>query len=250
MRFIHRRTDQDRPHRRRLGLLGDSMVAAPQLSAARRGSTTWCSTTWPRATMAILALRARAKPELGYADRLRRDRDEAGARRDRAHGHQGLSERGRHPSAGLRRRARCAGREPRACRCASRWSRATTSARAWPNCVPRHAATCSWARPLPEKVLSANAYLGALPIAASAGRGRRRGDHGPLRRQRRSPLGLLMHEFGRQPGDFDRLASGSLAATSSNVGCQATGGLHTDWDEICPTGANIGYLIVECQRRR
>ena len=38
--------------------------------------------------------------------------------------------------------------------------------------------------PLPERIVSANAYLGAMPDRARAGRGRRHRDHRPLRRQR------------------------------------------------------------------
>jgi hypothetical protein len=56
---------------------------------------------------------------------------------------------------------------------------------------------------------------------------------------------VLMHEFGWQPGDHDLLAAGSLAGHIIECGCQATGGLHTDWDTV-PDWPNIGYPIVEC----
>ena len=59
-------------------------------------------------------------------------------------------------------------------------------------------------------------------------------------------LGVLMHEFGWAPDDFDRLAAGSLAGHIIECGCQATGGLHTDWASV-PDWANIGYPIVECR---
>jgi hypothetical protein len=58
-------------------------------------------------------------------------------------------------------------------------------------------------------------------------------------------LGALMHEFGWKADDYDRLASGSLAGHIIECGCQATGGLHTDWEDI-PDWAHIGYPIVEC----
>ncbi|HEY2257399.1 MAG TPA: acyclic terpene utilization AtuA family protein [Variovorax sp.] len=97
---------------------------------------------------------------------------------------------------------------------------------------------------LPSKVLSANAYLGALPIAAALAAG---ADVVITGRCVDSAvtLGPLMHEFGWASDDYDRLASGSLAGHIIECGCQATGGLHTDWEEI-PDWADIGYPIVEC----
>jgi len=97
---------------------------------------------------------------------------------------------------------------------------------------------------LPEKVLSANAYLGALPIAAALAAG---ADVVITGRCVDSAvtLGPLMHEFGWQPGDYDLLASGSLAGHIIECGCQATGGLHTDWEDI-PDWAHMGYPVVEC----
>jgi hypothetical protein len=43
---------------------------------------------------------------------------------------------------------------------------------------------------------------------------------------------------------FDRLAGASLAGHIIECGCQATGGLFTDWDTV-PDWAHIGYPIVE-----
>ncbi|MGO4393646.1 acyclic terpene utilization AtuA family protein [Variovorax sp. M-6] len=97
---------------------------------------------------------------------------------------------------------------------------------------------------LPEKVLSANAYLGAVPIAAALAAG---ADVVITGRCVDSAvtLGPLMHEFGWSSDDFDLLASGSLAGHIIECGCQATGGLHTDWEDI-PDWANMGFPIVEC----
>ncbi|MDB6001119.1 MAG: hypothetical protein JWP52_2818 [Rhizobacter sp.] len=97
---------------------------------------------------------------------------------------------------------------------------------------------------LPEKVLSANAYLGALPIVQALAAG---ADVVITGRCVDSAvtLGPLMHEFGWTADDFDLLASGSLAGHIIECGCQATGGLHTDWEDI-PDWAHIGYPIVEC----
>ena len=88
--------------------------------------------------------------------------------------------------------------------------------------------------PLPERLLTANAYLGALPIAA-----RRWTPGAEVVITGRCvdsavTLGALMHEFGWAPTTTTGWR-GSLAGHIIECGCQATGGLHTDW-EACPTG--------------
>jgi hypothetical protein len=100
--------------------------------------------------------------------------------------------------------------------------------------------------PLPERILSANAYLGAFPIAAALAAGAdvvvtgRCVDSAVV-------LGPLVHELGWSAGDLDLLAAGSLAGHVVECGCQATGGLHTDWERVAPSWADIGYPIVECR---
>lgn len=98
--------------------------------------------------------------------------------------------------------------------------------------------------PIPEKLISANAYLGGIPIAAALAAGAdvvitgRVVDSAVV-------LGALMHEFGWKQDDYDQLSGASLAGHIIECGCQATGGLHTDWASI-PDWDNIGYPIVEC----
>ncbi|MDQ0026015.1 hypothetical protein J2X90_003838 [Variovorax paradoxus] len=98
--------------------------------------------------------------------------------------------------------------------------------------------------PLPDRVLTANAYLGARPIQAALDAGAQVVITGRCV-DSAVTLGVLMHAFGWQPGDHDLLAAGSLAGHVIECGCQATGGLHTDWDTV-PDWPNIGYPIVEC----
>ncbi|MBP0439940.1 acyclic terpene utilization AtuA family protein [Tianweitania sediminis] len=97
--------------------------------------------------------------------------------------------------------------------------------------------------PMPEKLWSFNAYLGARPIAAALGRG---ADIVITGRCVDSAvtLGASLHAFGWPLDDYDRLASASLAGHILECGAQATGGIHTDWDK---TGdwATIGYPIAE-----
>jgi hypothetical protein len=97
---------------------------------------------------------------------------------------------------------------------------------------------------LPERVLTANAYLGARPIQAALDAGAQVVITGRCV-DSAVTLGVLMHEFKWQSGDYDLLAAGSLAGHIIECGCQATGGLHTDWDTV-PDWPNIGYPIVEC----
>ena len=97
---------------------------------------------------------------------------------------------------------------------------------------------------LPERVLTANAYLGARPIQAALDAGAQVVITGRCV-DSAVTLGVLMHEFKWLPGDHDLLAAGSLAGHIIECGCQATGGLHTDWDTV-PDWPRIGYPIVEC----
>jgi hypothetical protein len=100
-------------------------------------------------------------------------------------------------------------------------------------------------RPLPEKLLSANAYLGALPIKAALDAGAQVVITGRCV-DSAVTLGVLMHEFDWRADQYDLLASGSLAGHIIECGCQATGGLFTDWREV-PDWPHIGYPVVECQ---
>ncbi|MDB5359901.1 MAG: hypothetical protein JWO51_1198 [Rhodospirillales bacterium] len=98
--------------------------------------------------------------------------------------------------------------------------------------------------PLPSKLLSMNAYLGALPIAAALDAGAdivitgRCVDSAIV-------LGPLIHRFGWTADQYDLLAAGSLAGHVIECGTQATGGVSTDWRDV-PGWDRMGYPIVEC----
>ncbi len=98
---------------------------------------------------------------------------------------------------------------------------------------------------LPEKLASANAYLGAVPIAAALAQG---ADIVITGRCVDSALALgpLMHEFGWAADDYDRLAAGSLVGHILECGAQGSGGLHTDWEAV-ERWEDIGYPIAECR---
>jgi len=94
-------------------------------------------------------------------------------------------------------------------------------------------------------LMSANAYLGAAPIAQALAAGAdivvtgRCVDSATL-------LGIAIHEFGWRLTDYDRLAQASLAGHLVECGAQATGGLFTDWEQV-PDWADIGYPLVRLQ---
>jgi len=96
---------------------------------------------------------------------------------------------------------------------------------------------------LPPRLLSANAYLGAFPIAAALDRG---ADVVITGRCVDSalPLGALISEFGWKRDDWDLLASGSLVGHILECGAQGSGGLHTDWERV-ERWDDIGYPIAE-----
>ena len=94
-------------------------------------------------------------------------------------------------------------------------------------------------------LMSANAYLGAAPVAQALASGAdivvtgRCVDSASL-------LGIAIHEFGWGMTDYDRLAQASLAGHLVECGAQATGGLFTDWEQV-PDWADIGYPLVRLQ---
>lgn len=98
---------------------------------------------------------------------------------------------------------------------------------------------------LPPDITSINAYLGAFPIAHALAGG---ADIVVTGRNVDSALtlGPLIHEFGWQPDDYDRLAGGTAAGHLLECGAQACGGTFTDW-RIVPDWATPGYPIAECR---
>ncbi len=95
-----------------------------------------------------------------------------------------------------------------------------------------------------DRVLSANAYIGATPIVEALGKGANVVITG---RSTDTALTMapLLYEFGWAKDDWDRLAAGIVAGHIIECGAQCSGGnCLYDWRSI-PDLANIGYPIVE-----
>jgi hypothetical protein len=97
--------------------------------------------------------------------------------------------------------------------------------------------------PTPDTIVTANAYLGATPIARALALGADVVITGRVVDSALT-LGALIHEFGWTPEDYDKLSAGSLAGHIIECGAQGSGGLFTDWEDV-PDWAHIGYPIVE-----
>lgn len=95
-----------------------------------------------------------------------------------------------------------------------------------------------------DKVQSANVYLGAEPLVEALGKGAQIIVGGRLT-DTGLTLAPLMHEFGWQFGDWDKVATGTIAGHIIECGAQCSGGnCQFDWTNI-PDMANVGFPIVE-----
>ncbi|MGQ0543210.1 MAG: acyclic terpene utilization AtuA family protein [Blastocatellia bacterium] len=95
-----------------------------------------------------------------------------------------------------------------------------------------------------DKVQAANVYLGAAGLVEALGRGAQIIVGGRLT-DTGLTLAPLMHEFGWQFDDWDKVSAGTIAGHIIECGAQVSGGnCQYEWQSI-PDMANIGFPIVE-----
>lgn len=99
--------------------------------------------------------------------------------------------------------------------------------------------------PIVEKVMSANAYLGARPVVEALAQDAQIVLCGRVT-DTALALAPMIHEFGWADGDWNRLAAGTIAGHIIECGAQCTGGNFTRWWEV-PDLWNVGYPIVEAR---
>src|SRR5439155_5984221 len=96
-----------------------------------------------------------------------------------------------------------------------------------------------------ERVVSANAYLCAKPIADALKLGASVVITGRVAYASLN-LGPAAHAFVLTWEDWDRLSAGTVAGHLIECGAQVTGGLWCNWQEA-PDLANVGYPILEIE---
>jgi hypothetical protein len=94
-----------------------------------------------------------------------------------------------------------------------------------------------------DRVSSANAYFGAWPVVEAL-----KGGAQVVVTGRCTDTGItlapMIHAFGWQPDDWDRLAAGIVAGHIVECGAQSTGGNFSDWRRV-PHYESIGYPVLE-----
>src|SRR3954470_12043415 len=93
-----------------------------------------------------------------------------------------------------------------------------------------------------DRLVTANAYLGAEPIVEALASGADIVITGRLADPSLT-VGPCVYHFGWSDDELDRVAGATIAGHLIECGTQVTGGISTDWLKLDTT--NIGYPIVE-----
>jgi hypothetical protein len=96
-----------------------------------------------------------------------------------------------------------------------------------------------------DRVLSANVYLGAAPVAQALEMGANVVITGRVA-DAAVTLAPMIFEFGWAADDWDRLAAGTVAGHIIECGTQCTGGNFTDWRTV-ESFDDMGYPLVEAR---
>jgi hypothetical protein len=94
-----------------------------------------------------------------------------------------------------------------------------------------------------DRLVTANAYLGAEPIAEALAAGAEIVITGRVA-DPSLVVAACQHHFGWNDDELDRLAGATIAGHLIECGTQVTGGISTDWLDV-PDPVHIGFPIVE-----
>jgi hypothetical protein len=97
-----------------------------------------------------------------------------------------------------------------------------------------------------DKVLSANAYLGAWPVVEALARGAQVVVTGRVT-DTGLTLAPLIHGFGWAPEDWDRMAAGTIAGHTIECGAQCSGGNYLGGWPAALRLEDVGYPVVEAE---
>jgi hypothetical protein len=97
-----------------------------------------------------------------------------------------------------------------------------------------------------EKLVTANAYLGAASIAEALDKGADIVIAGRIADPSLT-VGPCIHHYKWDPTDYHKIAAATVAGHLIECGTQATGGISTDWLEL-PLLENIGFPIAEIDK--
>lgn len=94
-----------------------------------------------------------------------------------------------------------------------------------------------------DKLLSANVYFGCKPVVEAL---EKEADIVITGRVTDTGLTLapMVHEFGWQFDDYDKMSAGTIAGHIIECGAQVSGGNFTDWERV-EDFVNIGFPIIE-----
>lgn len=94
-----------------------------------------------------------------------------------------------------------------------------------------------------DKLLSANVYFGCKPVVEAL---EKEADIVITGRVTDTGLTLapMVHEFGWQFDDYDKMSAGTIAGHIIECGAQVSGGNFTDWESV-EDFVNIGFPIIE-----
>lgn len=94
-----------------------------------------------------------------------------------------------------------------------------------------------------NKLITANAYMGAMPLVKALQQGAQIVIGGRIADPSLT-VAACIHEFGWSPSDYHKLAGATVAGHLIECGTQVTGGISNRWLEF-PDSAHIGFPIAE-----